>query len=191
MRERMLRGELYIADDAENAAEFGRVQELLARFNRSAPGAGDERDALLRRMLRHVGDGVVVRPPFYCEYGAVSIGDRTFVNVDAVILDVAPVTIGAACQIATKVQLLTATHPIDPEPRRIGWEYAEPITLGDNVWLGGGAIVCPGATIGTDTVVGAGAVVTKDLPAGVVAAGVPARVLREIGEQDRVDVPVI
>ena len=190
MRERMLRGELYIAEDAENAAEFGRVQELLARFNGAEPGAWDERDALLRAMLRHVGEGVVVRPPFFCEYGNVSIGDRTFVNVDAIVLDVAPVTIGAACQIATRVQLLTATHPIDPGPRRAGWEYAEPIAIADNVWLGGGVIVCPGVTIGQDTVVGAGAVVTRDLPAGVVAAGVPARVLREIGDEDRVEVPV-
>lgn len=189
MRDRMLRGEFYIADDADNAAEFGRVQELLARFNGAEPGAWDERDALLRETLRHVGEGVVVRPPFFCEYGNISIGDRTFVNVDAIVLDVAPVTIGVACQIATRVQLLTATHPIDPEPRRIGWEYAEPITIEDNVWLGGGVIVCPGVTIGHDTVVGAGAVVTKDLLPGVVAAGVPARVLREIGEQDRIEVP--
>ena len=140
-------------------------------------------------MLRQVGEGVTVRPPFYCEYGAVSIGERTFVNVNAVMLDGAPITIGAACQIATGVQLLTATHPIDPEPRRLGWEYAKPITIADNVWLGGGVIVCPGVTIGQDTVVGAGAVVTRDLPAGVVAAGVPARVQREIGDEDRVDVP--
>jgi maltose O-acetyltransferase len=189
MRDRMLRGELYIAEDADNAAEFGRVQELLAEFNGSAPGAWDERDALLRQMLRHVGERVTVRAPFFCEYGAISIADGTFVNVDAVMLDVAPITIGAACQIATRVQLLTATHPIDPEPRRRGWEYAEPITIEDNVWLGGGVIVCPGVTIGRDTVVGAGAVVTRDLPAGVVATGVPAGVRREIGEEDRVEVP--
>ena len=191
MRDRMLRGELYIADDPENAAELGHVQELLARFNGAAPGAWDERDAILRDMLHDVGEGVVVRPPFFCEYGNVRIGDRTFVNVEAIVLDVAPVTIGASCQIATRVQLLTATHPIDPEPRRVGWEYGEPITIADNVWLGGGVIVCPGVTIGQDTVVGAGAVVTKDLPDGVVAAGVPARVLREIGDQDRVEVPAI
>jgi maltose O-acetyltransferase len=104
-------------------------------------------------------------------------------------LDVASIRIGAACQLAPRVQLLTATHPIDPEPRRIGWESAEQIAVGDNVWLGGGAIVCPGVTIGDDTVVGAGAVVTRDLPAGVVAAGVPARVLREIDERDRVELP--
>jgi maltose O-acetyltransferase len=189
MRERMLRGELYVGGDPESVAEFTRVQELLGEFNGTAPAASDERDGLLRRMLRHVGEEVVVRPPFYCEYGAISIGDGTFVNVDAVMLDGAPIVIGAACQIASRVQLLTATHPIDPEPRRAGWEYARPITLADNVWLGGGVIVCPGVTIGQDTVVGAGAVVTNDLPAGVVAAGVPARVMREISDEDRVEVP--
>jgi maltose O-acetyltransferase len=189
MRERMLRGELYIADDRDNTSEFARVQELLASFNGAAPGAGDERDALLRRMLRYVGEGVVVRPPFFCEYGAISIGDGTFINVDAVMLDVMPITIGARCQIGTRVQLLTASHPVDPEPRRIGWEYGQSISIADNVWLGGGAIVCPGVSIGEDTVVGAGAVVSRDLPAGVVAAGVPARVLREIGEEDRIEVP--
>ena len=131
-----------------------------------------------------------MRPPFYCDYGShISIGARTFVNYDCVLLDVAPIRIGAACQLATRVELLTATHPIDPEPRRLGWESAEPIELGDNVWLGGGAVVCPGVSIGEDTVVGAGAVVTRDLPAGVVAAGVPARVVREIGERDRVPIP--
>src|SRR4051812_4990350 len=127
MRERMLRGELYIAEDAENAAHFDRMQELLARFNGAPPAAGDERDALLREMLRHVGESVVVRPPFFCEYGNIRIGDRTFINVEAIILDVAPVTVGTACQIAPRAQILTATHPIDPEPRRVGWEYAQPI----------------------------------------------------------------
>jgi maltose O-acetyltransferase len=189
MRERMLRGELYIADDRENATEFARVQELLASFNGSAPGAADERDALLRRMLSYVGEGVVVRPPFFCEYGAIRIGAGTFINVDALMLDVVPITIGTACQIGTRVQLLTAGHPLDPEPRRAGWEFGRPITIADNVWLGGGAIVCPGVSIGEDTVVAAGAVVSRDLPAGVLAAGVPARVLREIGEGDRVEVP--
>jgi maltose O-acetyltransferase len=185
----MLRGELYIAGDPDNEGEFMRMQELLARFNRAEPGAWDERDRLLRQMLQEVGEKVVVRAPFYCEYGAISIGDGSFVNVDAVMLDVAPIAIGAACQLASRVQLLTAAHPVDPEPRRLGWEYGRPITLADNVWLGGGVIVCPGVSIGQDTVVGAGAVVTRDLPAGVVAAGVPARVLREIGDADRVEMP--
>lgn len=189
MRERMLRGELYLPGDPESAAEFDRIQELLAIFNGTGPGADSDRDALLRQMLRHVGDGVEVRPPFYCEYGALSIGDRTFINADVVALDVMPITIGAACQIGPRVQLLTATHPIDPEARRAGWEYGRSIRIADNVWLGGGAIVCPGVSIGQDTVVGAGGVVTRDLPPGVVAAGVPARVVRPIDAGDAVEVP--
>ncbi len=146
--------------------------------------------SLLRELVGEVGEGVVVRPPFRCDYGShIAIGARTFVNYDCLFLDVAPIRIGAACQIATRVQLVTPTHPIDPEPRRLGWEAAEPITIGDNVWLGSGVIVGPGVTIGADTVVGAGAVVTRNLPAGVVAVGVPARVHREIGREDAVRVP--
>ena len=186
----MLRGEWYLADDPEIQADAARAHDLMERYNATRAAEQDLRDRLLRELLGDVGEGVVVRPPLWIDYGThISIGARTFVNYDCVLLDVAPIRIGAACQLATRVQLLTATHPIDPEPRRLGWESAEPIELGDNVWLGGGAIVCPGVSIGEDTVVGAGAVVTRDLPAGVVAAGVPARVLREIGDRDRVAVP--
>jgi len=189
MKDRMLRGELYIADD-ELAADFSRAQEVLERYNRSAFAEQELRDRLLRELIAECGDGVHIRPPFHLEYGTrVSIGARTFFNYDCVMLDVAPVTIGAACQVASRVQFVTPTHPIDPGPRRTGWESAKPIVVGDNVWLSAGVIVCPGVTIGDDTVVGAGAVVTRDLPAGVVAMGVPARVLREIGEQDRVEIP--
>ena len=190
MKERMLRGELYLAGDAELAADHARAQELLERYNATPHSAQDERDRVLRELLGKVGEGVVVKPPFRCDYGRhVAIEARTFVNYGCVMLDVAPIRIGSACQLATNVQLLTATHPIDPASRRLGWEYAEPITIGDNVWLGGGVVVCPGVAIGDDTVVGAGAVVTRDLPAGVVAVGNPARVLREIGEADRVELP--
>ena len=190
MKDRMLRGDLYIADDDDLAADFARAQGLLDRYNGTLHSEQDERDEILRELLGHVGEGVHIRAPFRCEYGTrVSIGDRTFLNYDCLMLDVAPVTIGAACQIATRVQFLTATHPVDPEPRRKGWESGEPIVVGDNVWLGGGVTVCPGVTIGDDTVVGAGAVVTRDLPSGVVVAGVPARVVREIGDRDRIDVP--
>jgi maltose O-acetyltransferase len=175
MKERMLRGELYRVDD-ELRADHARALALLERYNASADAD------ILRELLGEIGEGVIIRPPFRCDYGTqISIGAGTFVNFDCVMLDPAPIRIGEDCQLATKVQLLTATHPVEPEPRREGWESAEPITIGDNVWLGGGAIVCPGVTIGDDTVVGAGAVVTSDLPAGVVAVGVPARVTREIG----------
>jgi maltose O-acetyltransferase len=189
MRDRMQRGQLYLAGDPDSRADYRRIQDLLARFNAAPPRADIERRGLLAQMLSDVGERVTIRPPFFCEYGAISIGQDTFVNVDVIMLDVCPISIGASCQIGPRVQLLTPAHPIDPEPRRIGWEYGAPITLGDNVWLGGGAIVCPGVTIGQDTVVGAGAVVTRDLPAGVVAVGVPARVLRRIGEEDRLEVP--
>jgi maltose O-acetyltransferase len=177
MKERMLRGELYLADDPELAADSARAQALLERYNATSHSERTERDRLLRELLGAVGDGVVVKPPFRCDYGTyIEIGARTFVNYDCVMLDVAPIRIGEACQIATRVQLLTAGHPVDPEPRRAGWEFGHPITIGDNVWLGGGVVVCPGVTIGDNTVVGAGAVVTEDLPADVVAVGVPARV---------------
>lgn len=190
MKDRMLRGELYIADDADLAADFARAQALLARYNGTAHAEQHERDEILVELLGDVGENVVIRPPFLCEYGTrVTIGAGTFANYDLLMLDVAPITIGSACQIATRVQFLTATHPIDPEARRMGWESAEPIAVGDNVWLGGGAILCPGVTIGNDSVIGAGAVVTRDLPGGVVAAGTPARILREISERDRIDVP--
>jgi maltose O-acetyltransferase len=190
MKERMLRGELYIADDPALGADHERAHALLDRYNASAFNEYALRDALLRELLGAVGEDVIVKPPFLCDYGTpITIGDRSFVNYGCIVLDPAPVSIGADCQIATRVQLLTATHPVDPEARRAKWESAAPIVIGDNVWLGGGVIVGPGVTIGDDTVVGAGAVVIRDLPAGVVAVGNPARVLREIGEGDRVDVP--
>ena len=186
----MLRGELYLAGDPEIQAHAARSQALMERYNATRHPDQALRDTLLRELLGEVGEGVVVRPPFWVDYGShISIGAETFVNYDCVMLDVAPIRIGVACQLATRVQLLTPAHPIDPEPRRLGWESAAPITIGDNVWLGGGAIVCPGVTIGDDTVVGAGAVVTRDLPAGVVAMGVPARVVRDIDDRDAVDVP--
>jgi maltose O-acetyltransferase len=190
MKQRMLRGDLYLASDPEIQADAARSQELMERYNATRHSEQELRDRLLRELLGDVGEGVVVRPPFWVDYGTyITIGDGTFVNYDCVMLDVVPIRVGSACQLATCVQLLAATHPIDPDARRLGWEYGKPITIGDNVWLGGGVIVCPGVTIGDDTVVGAGAVVTRDLPAGVVAAGNPARVQREVGERDRVTTP--
>jgi maltose O-acetyltransferase len=181
MKERMLRGELYRADDPELRADYGRAQALLERYNATRDDERELRTEILHALLGEIGDGVVIKPTFRCDYGSyISIGAGTFVNYDCVFLDVAPIRIGAACQLGTRVQLLTPTHPVDPEPRRAGWEAGEPITLGDNVWLGSGAIVCSGVTIGDNSVVGAGAVVPRDLPSNVVAVGNPARVVREI-----------
>jgi maltose O-acetyltransferase len=190
MKGRMLRGDLYLSIGDEISTDQARAAELMERYNATRHSEQVLRSRLLHELLGAVGEDVVIRPPFHCDYGShITIGDRTYVNYHCVMLDVAPIRIGAACQIATGVHIVTATHPVDPEPRRLGWESAEPITIGNNVWLGSGVVVCPGVTIGNDTVVGAGAVVTRDLPEAVVAAGVPARVLRPIDESDRVDFP--
>jgi maltose O-acetyltransferase len=180
-KERMLGGELYRSDDPELVAEHRRCRLLVERFNASSVAEAGERRRLLEELLGHLGEDAEIKPPFQCDYGyPISVGARTFVNYGAVVLDEAPVTIGAGVQIATNVQLLTATHPFDPAARHDGWEGAEPITIGDGVWLGGGAIVCPGVTIGEDTVVGAGSVVAKDLPPRVVAVGNPCRPIRDL-----------
>lgn len=190
MKQRMQGGELYLASDPGLAADHARAQELLVRYNATPIADQAARDRLLLELLGRIGEGVVIQPGFRCEYGyPISIGEKTFINFDCIMLDVRSVTIGACCQIATRVQLLTATHPIDPHPRKLGWEYAKPIRIGDNVWLGAGVIVCPGVSIGDDTVVGAGAVVTRDLPSSVVAFGNPARVQRKISERDRMAIP--
>ncbi|PPG43144.1 sugar O-acetyltransferase [Pseudoclavibacter sp. RFBA6] len=181
MKQRMLAGELYHADDPELAAGAERATRLQAEYNATFPVDGERASAILAELIGSLGEGVAVKAPLYVDYGSnITIGDGTFVNVGLVALDVTPITIGAHCQIGPNVQLLTPTHPLDPEPRREGFEAGAPITLGDNVWLGGGVIVCPGVTIGENTVVGAGAVVTKDLPPNVVAVGNPARVIRTL-----------
>jgi maltose O-acetyltransferase len=180
-RERMLAGDQYVADDAQMLAEGVRAAVLTGRYNATAGDDQAARDRLLRELLGAVGEGTVIRPPFVCDYGfQTHVGARTFANWGLVALDVGRITIGDDVQIGPNVQLLTATHPVEPEPRRAKWEGSKPITIGDNVWLGGGVIVCPGVTIGENTVVGAGAVVVRDLPANVVAVGNPARVVRNV-----------
>jgi maltose O-acetyltransferase len=177
----MLRGELYIADDPVLLADHQRCRLLVERFNASSVIEALDRRSILEELLGHIGEGTEVRPPFQCDYGyQIRIGARSFVNYGVVMLDVGEIRIGDEVQIATNVQFLTATHPLDAERRRQGWEYAEPITIEDGVWIGGGAIICPGVTIGENTVVGAGSVVTRDLPANVLAVGSPCRVIRNL-----------
>jgi maltose O-acetyltransferase len=180
MRDRMLAGEPFTFD-ASLREDAMRCRELLRRINDATPEQDDERDAWLCELLGAFGEDSNIRPPFRCELGfQIYVGDRVFANFGLVCLDTAPVTIGDDSQLGPGVQLLTPNHPLEPGPRRDRWESAEPITIGRNVWLGGGVIVCPGVTIGDDTVVGAGAVVTRDLPPGVLAVGNPARVVREL-----------
>jgi maltose O-acetyltransferase len=181
MRERMLAGDMYIADDPELAQASERALTLMHRLNTMDPTDGAARRVVLTDLLGAFGEDSEIRPPFRCDYGSQTfIGARTFANFGLMVLDVATVTIGDDVQIGPNVQILTPIHPIEPGPRRDKWEAAKPIAIGDNVWLGGGVIVCPGVTIGENTVVGAGAVVTKDLPANVVAVGNPARVIRHL-----------
>ena len=181
MRERMLAGDLYIADDPDLGEASTRALDLADAYNATTVRQGPLRRRLLEELLGSIGEGTEIRPPFFVDYGGhIRIGARCFANFGLVALDVAPITIGDDVQMGPNVQLLTPTHPVDPEPRRAKWEAAEPITIGDNVWLGGGAIVLPGVTIGENTVVGAGAVVTRDLPPDVVAVGNPARVVRTL-----------
>lgn len=180
-RERMLAGELYIADDPELAADSLRALRLTRQFNNSDPADPKARLALLRELLGSVGAGTEIRPPLYCDYGyQTHLGARTFINFGVVLLDVATITIGDDVQVGPNVQFLTPTHPVEAEARRAKWEAARPVSVGDNVWLGGGVIVGPGVSIGENTVVGAGAVVVRDLPANVVAVGNPARVIRSL-----------
>lgn len=180
MRERMLAGESF-RFDASFDSDVRRCRALLQRINDATPDQDDARDDALRDLLGAFGAGSNIRPPFRCELGFQTfLGDRVFANFGLVVLDTARVTLGDDTQLGPGVQLLTATHPLEPGPRRERWESGEAITVGRNVWLGGGVIVCPGVTIGDDTVVGAGSVVTRDLPGGVLAVGSPARVFRRL-----------
>lgn len=180
-RQRMLDGDLYIADDPELAAESLRARRLQDRFNRTEADAARERRRILEELLGDIGPESEIRPPFFCDYGyQIRIGARVFANFGLVALDVASITIGDDVQIGPNVQLLTPTHPVEADLRRAKWEAAKPIVVGDNVWLGGAAIVLAGVTIGENTVVGAGSVVTRSLPADVIAVGTPARVTRSL-----------
>lgn len=185
-RQRMLAGEWYQADDAELNELGDRAQRLTHRINHADPTNAELLRSLFEELLGAYGEDAFIRPPFHCDYGVhTMIGARTFANFGLLILDVAPVSIGEDVQIATNVQLLTATHPLDPTVRRAKWEAGHPITIGDNVWLAGGVVVGPGVSIGANTVVGAGSVVLDDLPANVLAAGTPARVIRELSPEHR------
>ena len=178
-KDKMLAGELYRASDPELVAERRRCRSLLHAF-KTQPDE-DERLDLLRELLGRVGSGAFIQPPFACDYGYnVSIGDNVFVNFNVVILDCAPVTIGDGTQIGPGVQLLAAGHPRDARTRRELLELASPIWIGSNVWLGAAAIVLPGVSVGDDSIIGAGSVVTHDIPSGVLAVGNPCRVVRSL-----------
>ena len=180
-RERMLAGDLYIAEGPELARDYQRGMALMERFNASPASDPSMRQRLLEDLLGSFGEGADIRPPLYVDYGyQLHIGARTFANFGFTALDVAEIRVGDDVQIGPNVQLLTPTHPPDAELRRAKWEAAKPITIGDNAWIGGGAIVLAGRTVGENAIVGAGAVVTKDVPPNTLVGGNPAQVIRQL-----------
>jgi maltose O-acetyltransferase len=178
--QKMLDGELYDASDEELSGMRAAARVLLSTYNMLLAGTGEEKFELLRRLLGKCST-INIEPPFFCDYGGhIMIGTNCFMNFNCVILDCARVTIGDNVQFGPAVQIYTAYHPLKASERIKGPELAGPITIGDNVWIGGGAIVCPNVTIGAHTTIGAGSVVTRSMPEGVFAAGNPCRVIKKI-----------
>ena len=178
-KEKMLAGESYNCLDHDLEIERQRTRQLLRRYNQTE--AAPDRENILRQLLGHFGQNSLIQPPFFCSYGHnIYIGDHVFLNVLCTILDGNTVRIGDHVMIGPAVQIYTAAHHLQAESRIQGWEIARPIVIEDNVWLGGGAILLPGVTVGRNAVVGAGAVVSRNVPANTVVAGNPARVIREI-----------
>lgn len=161
-------------------------KKKIFRYNLLEPGNPEEKDRLIKDILGKTGDYINIEPPFFCDYGYnIEIGENFFANYNFTVLDVGRVRIGENVQIAPNVSIYTAGHPVHPESRNSGYEYGIDITIGDNVWIGGNTCVMPGVTIGNNAVIGAGSVVTKDIPDNVIAAGNPCRIIRKITEEDR------
>jgi maltose O-acetyltransferase len=180
-RQKMIAGDPYLADDPELVTAAKRARRLMAEYNACTVDDYDAARAVLADLLGGFGADTHIRPPLYVDYGTqLVVGDRVFANFGLTALDCAAITIGDDTQIGPHVQLLTPTHPVEAEARRSKVEAAAPISIGANVWIGGGAIVLAGVTIGDNAVIGAGSVVTRDLPANVVAVGNPARVIRSV-----------
>ncbi len=175
-KQKMLAGELYRPGDPELQADQAEAKAWMVRYNAALAEAPAVRRSLLRELLGSVGSGAVIRPPFHCDYGYnIHLGDEVFLNFNCVILDVVEVRIDNGTQIGPAVQIYAADHPREAEARRRGVEFGRPVTIGEHVWIGGGAIILPGVTIGDGAVIGAGSVVTRDVPAGATVVGNPAR----------------
>jgi maltose O-acetyltransferase len=181
-KDKMLAGELYDPQDPQLRAGRRHARLLLKAFNDSRDDQERERVRILGELLPGAGSGLWIEPPFYCDYGTnIALGERVFFNFNCVVLDVAPVRIGSRVLFGPNVQIYAATHPLGAIERRTGLESGQPIEIGDDAWIGGGAIICPGVRIGARAVIGAGSVVTRDIPADVLAMGNPCEVIRTIG----------
>ncbi|TDH21477.1 sugar O-acetyltransferase [Segetibacter sp. 3557_3] len=180
-KEKMLAGELYNAGDPQLITERLNCRLLIKKLNDSSPEEMSSRGTILRSLIWNQGDNLWIEPPFYCDYGYnIKVGDRVFFNFNCVLLDVMQITIGNDVLFGPGVQVYTAMHPMNWQERASGVEFAKPITIGSNVWIGGGAVICPGVSIGDRSIIGAGSVVTKDVPADVVAAGNPCKTIRSL-----------
>ncbi len=180
-KQKMLRGELYDATDPELMNERRQARLLLKQLNDSKDNQQELRQQILRNLIPSQGSDLWIELPFYCDYGSnISVGDKVFFNFNNVILDVMKVTIGSNVLFGPSVQIYTAMHPMNWEERAVGREFAKPVTIGSDVWIGGGAIICPGVTIGSRSVIGAGSVVTKNIPDDVFAAGNPCKLIKAL-----------
>ena len=182
-KQKMLAGELYYALDPELSEERRQTRLLLKELNDSRDDQEEERKIILNKLIPNAGKDLWLQPPFYCDYGYnIVAGDNVFFNFNCIVLDVMKVTIGSRTLFGPNVQVYTATHPIDHVERASGLEFAKPVTVGEDVWVGGSAVICPGTTIGDRSVIGAGSVVTKDIPSDVFAAGNPCKIIRQLNQ---------
>lgn len=187
VKEKMHKGELYIPWDKELALQQLQCLELLYDFNQTRPTQQEKRQEMLKLMFAEIGENCYIEPPFHASFGGrhVHFGKNIYANFNLTLVDDTHIYVGDSTMFGPNVTVATAGHPIRPDLRQQGLQYNMPVRIGRNCWIGTGAVILPGVTIGDDTVIGAGSVVTKDIPAGVVAVGNPCRVLREIGERDR------
>jgi maltose O-acetyltransferase len=184
-KEKMLSGQMYDATDPQLRAEHRRARDLCKTLNDSHDNEQELRERIIRELFGKTGDAIWIEPPFYCDYGAnITLGSRVFFNYNCVILDPASVIIGNDVLFGPAVQVYTATHPISASERLSWRESAQPVEIGSDVWVGGGAIICPGVHIGSRSVIGAGSVVTDDIPEDVFAAGNPCRCIRQLNDPD-------
>lgn len=184
-KERLLKGMLYSSDDQSIQQMKKKGKRLNYLLNQTSPDETEKRNQLIHELFGQIGEDVSLKPPFYCSHGChIFIGNHCFINFDCIFLDLNIITIGNHVMIGPRVSIYTAAHPIDPTIRRSDLEYALPVTIGNDVWIGGNVVINPGVTIGNDVIIGSGSIVTKDIPDHVIVAGNPAKMIREITDED-------
>lgn len=185
-KEKMLAGELYLASDKTLSEDRLKARQQLKELNQTLPGDSSHTYNIVSKLFKKVGNDFGLEPPFYCDYGYnISIGDQVFINFNCVILDINAVNIGNRSMLGPGVHIYAATHPTDAKTRGRMLEFGKPVDIGEDVWVGGGAIICPGVRIGDRSIIAAGAVVTRDVPADVIVGGNPARIIKDIDQKEK------